>query len=167
MLPSFRVRNRLVSVRIRGIGTLRSLRGVDVILVWAFIRPTAIAMPVGSFLGFLDLGFAHCRLPPSVLCQLQHTANLKWRSSLEAHRHRTRDLILDLLRAVSWPVRKDDTWSSDKSGMASIGVALSAHQPQPASAMKRAVTMNRFRSGSSMRRLIMNDRPRAHVTARN
>ena len=63
-LPSFRVRNRLVSFRIRGIGTLRSLRGVGVILVWAFIRPTLIAMPVRSFFGFLVLGFIH--LGPSV-----------------------------------------------------------------------------------------------------
>src|SRR5688572_26454736 len=46
--------------------------------------------------------------------------------------------------------------------MASIGVAFTAHQPHPASATNRAVTMNRFRSESSMRRLIMNDRPRAH-----
>ena len=61
-LPSFGVRNRLVPFGIRGIGTLRSLRRVAVILVWTFIRHTAIAMPVRSFLGFLDLGFAHCRL---------------------------------------------------------------------------------------------------------
>src|SRR5260370_30448639 len=47
------------------------------------------------------------------------------------------------------------TWLSDKSGMASIGVAVSAHQPQPASARYNATTMKRFFSDSSMSRLIM------------
>ena len=47
------------------------------------------------------------------------------------------------------------TWLSDRSGIASIGVAASAHQPQPARPMYNATTMKRFFSDSSMSRLIM------------
>jgi hypothetical protein len=39
--------------------------------------------------------------------------------------------------------------------------------PPPARAMKKVTTMKRFRSESSTSRLIMNDRPRAHVSVRN
>src|SRR5882762_5235852 len=47
------------------------------------------------------------------------------------------------------------TWLSDRSGIASMGVAPRAHQPQPARPMYTATTMKRFFSDSSMSRLIM------------
>jgi hypothetical protein len=52
--------------------------------------------------------------------------------------------------------------------MASIGVAVSAHQPQPARPMYSATTMKRFFSDSSISRLIMDfhaSRP-AHLRSR-
>src|SRR6266850_7290947 len=50
---------------------------------------------------------------------------------------------------------KTMTWLSERSGIASIGVARRAHQPQPASAMYTATTRKRLRSDSSMSLLIM------------
>src|SRR5215207_3411990 len=47
------------------------------------------------------------------------------------------------------------TWLSDRSGIASIGVARMADQPAAASASESATTMIRFRSENSKRRLIM------------
>ena len=67
-LPSFWVRNCLVPLKIRGIRRLSSLGGIGVLFVRTFVRLAAIAMPMRSFVGFLDLGFAHFR-PPSVLCR--------------------------------------------------------------------------------------------------
>src|SRR3954469_8757615 len=56
-----------------------------------------------------------------------------------------------------WPDQSVNTitWLSERSGMASIGVAVTAHQPHTASARYRVMTMKRFRSESSMKRLIM------------
>ena len=48
---------------------------------------------------------------------------------LEVRRKRVRDLVLDLLRAVPGQSVTTMTWLSDKSGIASIGVDLSAHHP--------------------------------------
>src|SRR6188768_859772 len=50
---------------------------------------------------------------------------------------------------------KTMTWLSDRSGIASIGVDVSAHQPQPARPRYRTTTMNRFFSATSMSRLII------------
>src|SRR5688500_13448688 len=60
------------------------------------------------------------------------------------------------------------TWLSDRSGIASIGVDVSAHHPQPARPRYRTTTMNRFFSATSMSRLIMshNTRHVARVHAR-
>src|SRR4029079_15999555 len=44
---------------------------------------------------------------------------------------------------------------SERSGIASIGVDVSAHHPQPARPRYRTMTMNRFFSATSMSRLIM------------
>ncbi len=57
------------------------------------------------------------------------------------------------------------TWLSDRSGIASIGVAVSAHQPQLASPTYTATTMKRFFSDSSMSRLIMSHNTRHAVLA--
>ena len=51
---------------------------------------------------------------------------------LEVRGERVRDLVLDLLRAVPGQSVKTITWLSERSGIASIGVDVSAHQPQPA-----------------------------------
>ena len=43
--------------------------------MWTFIRPTLVAMPVWSFLGFLDLGFAHLWLRQyRVRCNITQTS---------------------------------------------------------------------------------------------
>src|SRR4030095_13686667 len=52
------------------------------------------------------------------------------------------------------------TWLSDRSGIASIGVDVSAHHPQPARPRYRTTTRNRFFSATSMSRLIMLASPR-------
>src|SRR6476646_7870361 len=60
------------------------------------------------------------------------------------------------------------TWFSDRSGIASIGVDVSAHHPQPARPRYTTTTMNRFFKATSMSRLIMshNTRHAARVHAR-
>src|SRR5580765_7249739 len=60
------------------------------------------------------------------------------------------------------------TWLSDRSGIASIGVDVSAHHPQPARTRYTTTTMNRFLNATSMSRLIMshNTRHAARVHAR-
>src|SRR5262249_24313908 len=63
---------------------------------------------------------------------------------------------------------KTMTWLSERSGIASIGVARSAHQPQPERPRYSAITMKRFFSATSTSRLIMghNTRHVARVRAR-
>src|SRR5438552_17503229 len=46
------------------------------------------------------------------------------------------------------------TWLSERSGMASIGVVKSAQYPQAPMNRKRAITMKRFRSATSISQLI-------------
>src|SRR5882762_3598080 len=58
------------------------------------------------------------------------------------------------------------TWLSDRSGIASMGVAASAHQPQPARPRYNATTMKRFFSDSSMSRLIISHYTRHAVPRR-
>src|SRR4051812_24013213 len=54
---------------------------------------------------------------------------------------------------------------SERSGIASIGVDVSAHQPQPARPRYRTTTMNRFFSAMSISRLIMLPSPNATVSS--
>ena len=57
------------------------------------------------------------------------------------------------------------TWLSDRSGIASIGVAVTAHQPHAPRPMYAATTRNRFLSDSSRSLLIMSHDTR-HARAR-
>src|SRR4051812_49366539 len=54
------------------------------------------------------------------------------------------------------------TWLSDRSGIASIGVDVSAHHPHPARPRYTTTTMDRFFRATSTSRLIMLASPKPH-----